>query len=76
MPTYMSVCLRKFDIKYTTYIHKNHYFICFIPRPQISLTELQNLNHYEASQPSRRTTITSQRVCRDAVLYVRLYMPF
>ena len=47
--------------------------ICFILPIQTSLTLLQYLNHYEASQPTRGTTITSQPVSRDAVLFVRLY---
>ena len=48
-------------------------FICFTLPIQISLTVLQNLNHNEASHPSRRTTQPDQPVRRNAALYVRLY---
>ena len=38
------------------------------------LTVLQYLKHYEGSYPSKRTTITSKPVGRDAVVYVRVYV--
>ena len=49
-------------------------FIWFILPPQISLTVLQNLNHQEALQQSRRATVPSEPGGRDAVLYVCLYI--
>ena len=69
----LSVCICYVDILIATYFKVNLAFICFILQLQISLTVLQFLNHNEASQPSRRTTIPSQPAGQDAVLYFRLY---
>ena len=55
------------------YFHINLAFICVILPFLISLTVLEYLNNYEASKPTRGTTIRSQPIGRDLVLYVRLY---
>ena len=70
----MSVCICLIDIKYQTNFLLNLAFICYILPLPLSCTVLQYLNHYEPSHPSRRTSIPSKPVGRDAVLYVRLYV--
>ena len=72
-PSYMSVCICFVDIWIPTYFKINPAFICFILPLQIILT-VQFLNHYVAIYPSRRTTIPSKWVGRDAVLIIRMFV--
>ena len=73
-PSYISGCICFVDKRISTYFQINHAFICFILPLQINLTVIRYLNHYEASEPTRRATIPSKPGGRDAVLFVRLYM--